>query len=39
MASSVYSEVTAVSTNGYERDRVLDKLKTPNLIYLILSKI
>jgi len=28
MASSVYSEVTSVSTYGYERDRVLDKLKT-----------
>ena len=27
MASSVYSEVTAVSTSGFERDRVLDKLK------------
>ena len=27
MASSVYSEVTSVSTYGYERDRVLDKLK------------
>ena len=26
MASSVYSEVTSVSTRGYERDRVLDKL-------------
>ena len=37
MASSVYSEVTAVSTNGYERDRVLDKLKTPesNLPYTV----
>tara|TARA_R100000008_G_scaffold86879_1_gene82347 strand:+ start:1921 stop:5640 length:3720 start_codon:yes stop_codon:yes gene_type:complete len=29
MAISVYSEVTAVSTNGYERDRVLDKLRLP----------
>ena len=28
MASSVYSEVTSVSTYGFERDRVLDKLKT-----------
>ena len=27
MASSIYSEVTSVSTYGYERDRVLDKLK------------
>ena len=27
MASSVYSEVTSVSTYGYERDRVLDKLQ------------
>ena len=27
MASSVYSEVTSVSTYGFERDRVLDKLK------------
>ena len=27
MASSVYSEVTSVSTFGYERDRVLDKLQ------------
>ena len=26
MASSIYSEVTSVSTRGYERDRVLDKL-------------
>ena len=29
MSKSVYSEVTAVSTSGFERDRVLDKLKTP----------
>jgi len=28
MANSVYSEVTAVPTGGFERDRVLDKLKT-----------
>ena len=28
MASSVYSEVTSVSTYGFERDRVLDNLKT-----------
>ena len=27
MASSVYSEVTSVSTYGFEQDRVLDKLK------------
>ena len=27
MANSVYSEVTAVPTGGFERDRVLDKLK------------
>ena len=27
MASSVYSEVTSVSTYGCERDRVLDKLE------------
>ena len=27
MASSIYSEVTSVSTYGYERDRVLDKLQ------------
>ena len=26
MASSVYSEVTSVSTYGFEQDRVLDKL-------------
>ena len=30
MTKSVYSEVTAVSTSGFERDRVLDKLKTPS---------
>jgi hypothetical protein len=37
MAISVYSEVTAVSTHGYERDRVLDKLKLPdsNLPYTV----
>ena len=28
MAKSVYSEVTSVSTSGFERDRVLDKLQT-----------
>ena len=28
MASSVYSEVTSVSSSGFERDRILDKLKT-----------
>ena len=37
MASSVYSEVTSVSTYGYEQDRVLDSLKTPsaNLPYTV----
>ena len=37
MASSVYSEVTSVSTYGFERDRVLDKLKTAvtNLPYTV----
>ena len=37
MASSVYSEVTSVSTGGYERDRVLDSLKKPalNLPYTV----
>lgn len=37
MASSVYSEVTSVSTSGYERDRVLDSLKKPalNLPYTV----
>ena len=30
MSKSVYSEVTAVSTSGFERDRVLDKLKIPS---------
>ena len=28
MANSVYSEVTSVSTQGFEQDRILDKLKT-----------
>ena len=27
MASTLYTEVTSVSTYGYERDRVLDKLQ------------
>ena len=37
MASSVYSEVTSVSTYGFERDRVLDKLKlaASNLPYTV----
>ena len=37
MASSVYSEVTSVSTYGFEQDRVLDKLKTAstNLPYTV----
>ena len=30
MASSVYSEVTAVSSFGFVRDRVLDKLQNPD---------
>ena len=38
MASSIYSEVTSVSTGvGYERDRVLDKLvdATKDLPYTV----
>ena len=31
MANSIYSEVTAVSTTGFERDRVLDKLTQPKM--------
>ena len=30
MASTLYTEVTSVSTYGYERDRVLDKLQVPS---------